>query len=80
MSYRKITVDGVEHQYTVGKTHVKVHGMQAAPREQIGELFDNLCPCCGQPDYILYDAKRENHQHVRVHPSHVAAFIKAHAG
>lgn len=76
MGYRKITVDGVEYQYVVGKTHVKVRGMQAVPAEHIGELFDNLCPCCGEPEYELYNAKRENHQRVRVHPSNVADFIR----
>lgn len=35
MSYRKITVDSKEYLYTVGKTHVKIHGMQAVPIEQI---------------------------------------------
>ena len=35
MSYRKITVDSKEYLYTVGKTYVKIHGMQAVPIEQI---------------------------------------------
>ena len=35
MRYRKITVDSKEYLYTVGKTHVKIHGMQAVPIEQI---------------------------------------------
>jgi hypothetical protein len=38
MGYRNITVDGVEHHYTIGRTHVKVQGMQAAPKESIGNV------------------------------------------
>lgn len=35
MSYRNITVDGVDHRYTVGRTHVKIRGMQAVPIKRI---------------------------------------------
>lgn len=35
MGYRKIDVDGVEHQYTVGRTHVKVRGIGATPKELV---------------------------------------------
>lgn len=37
MSYRKITVDGQEYEYTIGSAMVKVKGMDAAMREEVGE-------------------------------------------
>lgn len=37
MSYRKITIDGTEHLYTIGRTHVKVRGRQAVLKEHVGE-------------------------------------------
>jgi len=79
MSYRKITVNGVEHQYTVGKTHVKVRGMQAVPKKDVGSLHDAVCECCGEPAYLMYGDPREYHQVLRVLPSDVAHFIE-HAG
>lgn len=33
MSYRKIEVDGDTYEYTVGRTHVKVRGWAAVPKE-----------------------------------------------
>lgn len=36
MSYRKIVVDGVDHKYVVGRTHVKIHGGAAVPISEIG--------------------------------------------
>lgn len=42
MSYRNIDVDGVQHKYTVGETHVKVKGMQAAPKEKVGHVIDEF--------------------------------------
>ncbi|AMO44176.1 hypothetical protein vBRpoSV10_119 [Ruegeria phage vB_RpoS-V10] len=41
MSYRKITVDGTEYKYSVGKSHVKIKGMEAVPREEIGYRIDD---------------------------------------
>lgn len=37
MAYRKIVVDNKEYEYTVGKTHVKIRGMQAVPIERIAD-------------------------------------------
>ena len=37
MTYRKITVDDQEYEYTVGSAMVKVKGFEAASREQVGE-------------------------------------------
>lgn len=36
MSYRKLDVDGVEYEYVVGSTHVKIRGMEAVPKAQVG--------------------------------------------
>jgi hypothetical protein len=40
MSYRKITVDNIEYQYVVGKTHVKIKGIGAWPKDQVGHVHD----------------------------------------
>jgi hypothetical protein len=37
MSYRKITVDGAEYEFTVGAAMVKVKGFEAVDRNQVGE-------------------------------------------
>lgn len=36
MAYRKLDVDGVEYEYVVGSTHVKIRGMQAVLKDQVG--------------------------------------------
>ncbi len=38
MSYRKITVEGTEYEYTIGSAMVKVKGLDAVPREEVGEV------------------------------------------
>jgi hypothetical protein len=35
MSYRKIVVDGTNYKYTVGRTHVKIHGKAADVYRQV---------------------------------------------
>jgi hypothetical protein len=35
MSYRKITVEGTEYQYTIGKTFVKLRGVGVFPKDKI---------------------------------------------
>ena len=37
MSYRKITVDGAEYEFTVGAAMLKVKGFEAVDRNQVGE-------------------------------------------
>lgn len=39
MSYRKIEVDGIAYEYTVGSAYVKVRGLGAALKEDVGELM-----------------------------------------
>ena len=41
MAYRKITVDGRDYEYTIGKTFVKFRGGKAVPLAEIGEVFDD---------------------------------------
>lgn len=36
MAYRKIEVNGVTYEYTIGRTHVKVRGVGTALKEDIG--------------------------------------------
>jgi hypothetical protein len=36
MSYRKIDVDGVTYEYTVGKQYLKIKGIGTWPRELVG--------------------------------------------
>ena len=40
MSYRKITVDNVEYEYVVGKTHVKVKGVGSWQKSEVGHVID----------------------------------------
>lgn len=40
MSYRKITVDNVEYEYVVGKTHVKVKGVGSWQKREVGHVID----------------------------------------
>ena len=63
MSYRKITVDDVEYEYVVGRTHLKVKGLDAILREEVGER-----------NYIHTDNGIEYTYSVK--PSHVKSFIK----
>lgn len=42
MAYRKIEVDGLTYEYTVGRTHVKVKDVGVATREEVGQLIDIL--------------------------------------
>lgn len=78
MSYRKITVDGQEYEYTIGRTHVKVKGVGVWPKEEVGEKFARICECCGEPvDTIYSREKLSEHDFVlEVHPKHVADKIK----
>lgn len=65
MSYRKITVDGKQYEYVVGKTHTKVKGVGVILNSQIGEYQWNCrngAECCGES--------------LRVQPKDVANFIK----
>lgn len=70
MSYRKITVDGTEYLYTVGKTHLKVKGLPAVLKTVVGSKEKIFCRCCNEqlrPDDWTY----------RVNPSDVKTYIQS---
>lgn len=79
MGYRKITVEGVEYQYTVGRTHVKIRGLGVWPKEEVGKLRDQHCKCCGEPMWAVYPKGEDNpdlFRSIRVQPSDVAEHIR----
>ena len=41
MAYRKITVDEKEYEYVIGKTHVKVKGVGAWDKSEVGHVIDD---------------------------------------
>lgn len=59
MSYRKINVAGKSYEYVVGQTHVKIKGLGAWPKEEVGE----------------YDTDHGEPTFVQVRPGHVAQKI-----
>lgn len=74
MSYRKIVVDNTEYEYVVGKSHVKVKGFEAVPKEQVGEQIEYpiYCGCSAFCDWLQgYVTK------LTVKPHHVAQWIKS---
>lgn len=78
MSYRKITVDGKEYEYTVGRSHVKIKGVGVWPKEEVGDNVAKNCECCGEPLDILYSEEKltELDYPVRVRPSNIAEKIQ----
>lgn len=79
MSYRKITVDGKEYEYTIGHTHVKVKGVGVWPKEEVGVKVVQNCDCCWEPLDVLYpEYKLSEHDYdIRVQPSHIAEKIRS---
>lgn len=47
MSYRKITVNEQEYQYSIGKSHTKVKGFKVFENRMIGD------PISGTSDYVV---------------------------
>lgn len=41
MSYRKITVDGFDYKYTVGRNYVKVRGIGTWFKHEVGYVIDD---------------------------------------
>ena len=64
MSYRNITVDGVEYQYTIGRSHVKIKGHSVVEKADIGVEFETdiyvVCPR-DIANWIKYGKKRTDH-------------------
>lgn len=79
MSYRKIKVDGIQYEYVVGKTHVKIKGIGVWPKEEVGEKTARNCSCgCGESLDTLYsEFKLTEHDYAwRVRPSDIENKIK----
>lgn len=80
MGYRDITVDGTDYQYTVGKTHVKIRGMQAVLKEDVGHIenIERICGCCGTALSELYPDEPEIHfrRVLSVQPHDIADYIR----
>ena len=55
MSYRKITVNGQQYEYVVGKKNTKIKDIGVFDNEIIGESFDVICECCGESMNQLYN-------------------------
>lgn len=47
MSYRKITVNGTQYQYSIGKTHTKIKGLPVFENSQIGDQISDT------QDYVV---------------------------
>lgn len=63
MSYRNITVDGVKYEYVIGSAYVKVKGVGAWLKEDIGVRVDR-------------DLEGDGFGTVEVCPSHIAEQIR----
>ena len=75
MSYRKITVDDREYLYTVGKTHVKIQGMQAVPLAKVGAMRQYPEYCCEFHCEVVGHVSQ-----FAVQPHDIAAYIRHHGG
>jgi hypothetical protein len=62
MSYRKITVNEIEYEYTIGKTNFKVKGIGTGLNTSIGQ--------------IKYEIDGETIDKVAVGPGDIAGYIK----
>jgi hypothetical protein len=78
MSYRKVEQDGVTYEYTVGRTHVKIKGVGAFPKEQVGRTVNHNeylhCECCGESMTTLYPNEPARDV-IMVKPSDILATI-----
>lgn len=81
MSYRKITVDGKEYKYTIGRTHVKVKGVGVWPKEEVGEQFLKSQETAHDflqkyKDIPISNKLDSEYVDIRIQPSHIADKIK----
>lgn len=63
MAKRKVTVDGKEYFYSVGRTHVKIDGVGAWLKEEVGTN-------------MTHD---EDDLKIAVTPDHIRQWIRSHA-
>ena len=73
MGYRNIMVDNKNYEYVIGKTHVKIKGLGAWPKVDIGELEENRCECCRETLNSLRGS--DDYYSLRVKPSNIARKI-----
>lgn len=52
MAYRKISVDGTPYEYVVGRTHVKIRGVGAVPKEVVGVHMEDRDTMVVHPSHI----------------------------
>lgn len=62
MSYRKITVDGTVHEYTIGKTHTKIKGIGVFKNSDIGSPVYNSDTVIVAPKHIAKIIKGDTSQ------------------
>lgn len=82
MTYRKITVDGKEYEYVIGKTHTKVKTVGVFKNDEIGSTnpryVDPACECCGESMSILYPSEYPiRHDDFAVRPADIVTKIKS---
>lgn len=70
MGYRNITVDDRNYKYVVGTTHVKIKGVGVWSKEDIGELEETRCECCGETLNSIRGS--DDYYSLRVKPSNIA--------
>ncbi len=75
--YRKIKVGNQTYEYIVGKTHVKIRGIGAFLKSDVGQMtkIEDFCDCCGEPLTSLY-SWHKNRTAVAVKPSDIARLIR----
>ena len=89
MSYRKITVNGQEYQYVIGKTHVKIKGLGVWSKAEIGKkvVIAPWCDCgCYETTTTVWSDSEfaqfaqengfEKQFHLQVKPEDIALKIK----
>lgn len=69
MGYRKIIVNEKTYEYSVGKSHVKINGFEAIPKELIGAPV----PTCGKCDSCGCDTTVDR---IAVRPKEVRKYIE----
>lgn len=77
----KITVNNIEYEYVIGKSHTKIKGVGVFPNVDLGELHTvpEYCDCCGESLSVLYSDHVDKVK-LMVAPADIAKKIKAHRG